>query len=454
MSGFTGKDKFHNFKLRSIDSKVLESAESLVKELNLKNNKLKEKTNFIANLLLNLKLSSRYNRPLVIPRGKTYYDGVPKKNRSDFQTHKIVTQVLDALVVKEYLEKRDAIPKIRATGYTAKARILNLLNNIQYKDIIISRPKYCIIKRKIINGRKKEVTYLPDKTSESLEQDMKLFNDLRENVELSFGKLPSSLFDANKFEIQEYAVEDINTLRPVKDEYNIKLKTTYLVRIFYDNFNKSGRFYRGLEQTIKKELRAFIYINGNPTVELDYKAMHPRILYNKRENDPAKSFDPYAAKHPVTSKDLRDVYKQLFLIMINAKDEKGALAAFRKKVYSYKATMDRDFIYEDDDTYDYDNLVKVIGGDTEDIRKQLFDDLVSHNSQIKDDLFTEKCHTLMNDDSYLANEILKHFAVKGILVLCVHDSFIIEEEHVDELQKVMKNVYKAKFKYSPVIEKK
>jgi hypothetical protein len=40
----------------------------------------------------------------------------------------------------------------------------------------------------------------------------------------------------------------------------------------------NGRFYGGFWQQIREDLRKKIYINDNPTVEVDYKGLHAAIL--------------------------------------------------------------------------------------------------------------------------------------------------------------------------------
>ena len=51
-------------------------------------------------------------------------------------------------------------------------------------------------------------------------------------------------------------------------------------RVFHDNLKGSGRYYSNNSfRTIKKEHRAEILIDNLPTAELDYSAIHPRILY-------------------------------------------------------------------------------------------------------------------------------------------------------------------------------
>ena len=66
-------------------------------------------------------------------------------------------------------------------------------------------------------------------------------------------------------------------------------------RVFHDNLNTSGRWYSNNSfQTIAKEQRKNITINGKATVELDYSAIHPRILYCLEKKVVDKEFSPYA----------------------------------------------------------------------------------------------------------------------------------------------------------------
>ena len=59
---------------------------------------------------------------------------------------------------------------------------------------------------------------------------------------------------------------------------------------------------------------------------------------------------------------------------------------------------------------------------------------------------------LQKTDSDIANCILKKFRECGVLVLSVHDSFVIEATRVKELRRVMRSCYRDKFGFYPVIK--
>jgi hypothetical protein len=44
---------------------------------------------------------------------------------------------------------------------------------------------------------------------------------------------------------------------------------------------------------------------------------------------------------------------------------------------------------------------------------------------------------LQRFDSMIAEEVINHFTKKAIPVLCIHDSFLVDSSHAEELQSVM-----------------
>jgi hypothetical protein len=64
------------------------------------------------------------------------------------------------------------------------------------------------------------------------------------------------------------------------DRLPLDLSRRTLYRVFNNSsFKQGGRFYGAWWQSVPREYRGLIRINGKPTVELDYRAIHPRILY-------------------------------------------------------------------------------------------------------------------------------------------------------------------------------
>jgi hypothetical protein len=68
-------------------------------------------------------------------------------------------------------------------------------------------------------------------------------------------------------------------------------------RIFNRDWEHGGRWYGPFWQQLPKSLREHIMINGEATIERDYSALHPRLLYALAGLDPRlndEGFDPYA----------------------------------------------------------------------------------------------------------------------------------------------------------------
>ena len=54
-------------------------------------------------------------------------------------------------------------------------------------------------------------------------------------------------------------------------------------------------------------------------------------------------------------------------------------------------------------------------------------------------------NTFMYHDSDIAEEVTLHFARQGITLMPVHDSFIVEEENVEECWVAMKKVFSMRY---------
>ena len=106
----------------------------------------------------------------------------------------------------------------------------------------------------------------------------------------------------------------------------------FVRRIFSrDDWEMNGRFYGGFWQQISKNFRKQIYINDNPTIEVDYKGLHAAILSARK--GVVSDTDRYDLGLRILTdfdqKQQRDVVKMLVLTAINAKSPKSAFSAFR-----------------------------------------------------------------------------------------------------------------------------
>ncbi|PQJ58496.1 hypothetical protein BTO08_22315 (plasmid) [Photobacterium angustum] len=209
----------------------------------------------------------------------------------------------------------------------------------------------------------------------------------------------------------------------------------FVCRIFNGDFKHGGRFYF-YSQTEKKEKRANILIDGEPTVELDYKSLHFHLLYAlesyQLENDP----------YLVSGYD-RKVIKLAMLSFINSED-RGAWCAnitrsgnpnFIKKVLAWKKSNTRKGVSWSDGVVEGIPL----GTQGKDLAYAI--DLTHHPIQ---HLFhTPKIGlTLQNKDSQIMATCLTELALLGIPTLPYHDGIRCPLSKVEVVKKVMQEAYK------------
>ena len=189
-----------------------------------------------------------------------------------------------------------------------------------------------------------------------------------------------------------------------------------------DNWTKGGRFYGGWWLQIPRDMRKDIYLNDKPTVEVDYKALHPNFLLIEMGSD-TSVIDPYDLESLILPEKVPDLemqrayVKSLILMAINADSASLAFAAFRND--AKKGEIAR-------------SLTNVQ-------LQKLLDGFTDRFPELKDALNTGRALQLMNKDSIIANMVINHFTQKGIPVLCIHDSFIIQHDKQDELKQVLHN---------------
>ena len=218
---------------------------------------------------------------------------------------------------------------------------------------------------------------------------------------------------------------DIGTIRPPSylfdfDEHFSGEKIA-LYRIFNNgSFSEGGRFYGAWWLHAKKHLRRTITINGKPTIEADFKGLHPAILFAK-QGLPIPP-DPYAFVPRVNGNAaLRTHAKITFLALLNAK--------------SKRTSEPRQF-----DTQAH-------GMTAESFRQSVKDAFPMLPGVFGSGIGLR----LQREDSDLAERIMMHFADLRIPVLPVHDSFIIAADHQSALVSVMETVFYDAYGQIPTV---
>ncbi|MFG6535700.1 hypothetical protein ACGYK5_17890, partial [Sulfitobacter sp. 1A16787] len=196
------------------------------------------------------------------------------------------------------------------------------------------------------------------------------------------------------------------------------------------DWHMNGRFYGGWWQGVNDDWRSKIFIDDQPTVEVDFKGLHVAMLYAKAGKE--MRHDPYELPgvEIVDGEEViqgyppelaRKLCKRLVLTAINAKEKSSAFGAFR-------------------DGFSTAHVGKRITNKKLD---QLLGLFLERNPVLSDYLFKDQGIHLMYLDSQITAHVHRHFTNKGIPVLSVHDSYIIDHMKVAELRTVMAEASKA-----------
>ena len=209
------------------------------------------------------------------------------------------------------------------------------------------------------------------------------------------------------------------------DTLNIALNREFLYRVFSrKSFDKGGRFYGPLYQSFPENTRRNIYINDEPTVELDFKALHIRMLYH--EKDRPCDGDPYT---DCAGKKHRKIFKTALLVSINARTERKARRAIPEQLKKKGIALD----------YPLDQIIPTIK---------------KAHPCIAEFLCSDKGIELQNKDSRIMNNILMRLLDQNIAGLPIHDSIIVQERHEQVLREIMLEEYENEMGFPTEVDKK
>lgn len=186
-----------------------------------------------------------------------------------------------------------------------------------------------------------------------------------------------------------------------------------IVCIYTDNFGQNGRFY-GLGncfQNMPLEIRKLITICGESVVELDFRTIHPALLYARAGAAPPS--DCYSVRGFS-----RALAKLGLLVLINARNEASARRAIATSD-PMKATAPA-------------SMQVAFGA-----AQRLIDQLKNLHSRIAWAFHCDMGLELMAQDAAIAAEVIRTMLARGIVVLPIHDSFLVPASKASELEAAM-----------------
>jgi len=418
------------------------------------------------NIICNAVVSTVNGKPVALPRGRGIYKLADIYGMKHY-TYRYIVDGVNALRGLKYLEQWNGYydKESKAGKRTRIWATEKLLEEIRGFDNIIVND--CIKTDYDFNGDQTSITgeqftrlryatpiHLKDENKKRIGFKMtkkilllkKFLVSYNDFIEMNSITIPSTTLAKNRntalykhYGLSSYGYTSEyyynSTLSPIlgfsetKCLYLIKLDCQ-LYRVFNNGkFDEGGRFYGAEYQGLNEEQRADIKINDNNTVEIDYKAMHPRMLYHLEKID--YTDDSYLAV--CDDSDLREPIKKMLQIIINAKNYKAAMGAFRE--------------------YLEENIeVKMILNKKDINAKRLWEMIRDKHQRINKYFNSGIGVELQYKDSKIAEAILRHFTKQKTPCLCVHDSFIVEEQFKDELIEVMMREYKSEIKYEPQLK--
>ena len=207
--------------------------------------------------------------------------------------------------------------------------------------------------------------------------------------------------------------------QPIMQRIRIGPDHMFTYRVFSRGdikFETHGRWYGGFWQQLPKksqDLRKDIYIDGEPTDEIDFSGLHPTLLALKHGK--ILKGDKYDLGQQIQDDlplpEQRGVVKELVLIAINSKTKKAAYLAYNKE--------------NRDHTLAHEKLDKILAT------------FINKYPFLSSELCSDKGIELMYTDSQITEAVIRMFVADGKPVLPVHDSYIVKRSDHKYLKDVM-----------------
>lgn len=235
----------------------------------------------------------------------------------------------------------------------------------------------------------------------------------------------------------------------LKKKYSDRFKENELLgetlfRRSFLGFGQGGRFYArgkgGIYQRMPGELRECLRIDGEETIEIDYKCEHLNILYAKENIDMWKVMND-AYNIDGVKCDYRFVVKTALLVMLNCKDESNLFNIVYAHFNKDKEQWRRKIFFE--------KFMQEYG------TPEKFNEFVQ---KIKDKHFAISKYfcsgigkRLQRIDSDIMSDILENCLNNDIIALPVHDSVIVKKKDLIKVKEIMYKAFKEQTGFNAII---
>lgn len=330
-------------------------------------------------------------------RSERQWRGVDSRYNALSIKREPLLKVIDALVETGFILHKKGCPGF-SSKIKAKQKLVHYIQRFHLRQdmIQVSDEKELIeLTEKIVDERgvkvKKHLPYEDTVDTVRMRLEVEAYLNLLRNHDINFPK--------KKF-------SDAQTYRAK--------------RIFRSTFDQCGRLYAGWWQSqVKSKERPLITIDGEETVELDFRNYQVRVAKGLEGIDYSK--DAYDLPG-YRSKTGRKIFKNILLFMFNCDSKLRTSRAAQNAI-----NKDREL----------SNFWRRKGRPKMSL---LVDEMEKKHDDIKKWFFTPKAQKgleLQYHDSEICMNIIKKFVEKKIPILTIHDSFIVQKKHEMTLTEIM-----------------
>ena len=297
--------------------------------------------------------------------------------------------------------------EVKQTGYLTKLKISDkfkeLVNkfNLTYQDILKRTPPISLK-----DSEDNEIKVINSKTTNPIRKRIERYNNLILSSDI---ELPIDKMDYDRRKSTGFA------------------NRTYTKHYLDRSYKSGGKYYSPCWQNLSKELRKEIKINGQETVELDFNAMHLHLLYC-RVNRKLTDYIPEGMDAYQLPNRNRKIVKTSFTCCINNNCNKDNV----NQVVGPEIAKKFPEIFKSNTSY-----------------RDILDELGSHHPEVSQFFYAQIGNEISNMESKVSDYIIGKLTRKNILVLNIHDSFIVSISYKDILLKTMIEAFKY-LKYSSI----
>lgn len=249
----------------------------------------------------------------------------------------------------------------------------------------------------------------------------------------------------------------------ISDETGL-LSVQQYKRVFSDNLRQGGRIYNtaGGVQVLNEVQRGQMKINGEKVVELDFKAMHPSLLYEQEYEENSEDIDdwisntwggvynPYGAEMPFLKVNkqkveefrtafnkpnydpIRNLNKHALMVSLNAKTYQKAYVQVTEEFRADQVGWDN--LSEDAKFYGIESVGNFPG-------HTVCQAVAAHNKPIAHYFFKDQGIKMQYLDSEIVADVLNRLLMEDEVLLPEHDSVIVRETIKDKVMGYMRQAY-------------